>query len=424
MIIIFLVGLALPRAQLNNTSTTLEPILEADAEAFEFGPDLQNGTETITETETYSEISPSPILDEGAFIRDNYETTTILSDITTSTPTDEISLKNFESTTILSDITTPATPKDEILLELFKSTTILSDIIPPATPKDEISPKFVPKKSINTSEALNSPNAQETSAQTTSTAFFHEEEMDVTSEIEKEMSTSSPAVFSDRNSTNDKEISTFAPIKVSARPNDTFSTRPFWLNSSTNKSSNAEIPVEISPTTMVPEPKLNPNTTEDSLHSLHEIDSMKQCPSSEKWIGFDQLCDGIVQCPEATDEINCTCVDKIGPSKVCDGVFDCPNLEDEIGCRGCIFYFNYFIVFNANVPIIFLGCNSTQFNCDDTRKTCISSKQRCDGIKQCPDGRDEVGCSILSPSLEPLEVHLFCNSQLKFNNCNNHYHFF
>jgi hypothetical protein len=48
----------------------------------------------------------------------------------------------------------------------------------------------------------------------------------------------------------------------------------------------------------------------------------------------DQICDGKVQCPEATDETNCSCRNRMHPSKICDGIFDCPFLDDETSCRG------------------------------------------------------------------------------------------
>ncbi|XP_045026749.1 LOW QUALITY PROTEIN: serine protease nudel [Daphnia magna] len=97
------------------------------------------------------------------------------------------------------------------------------------------------------------------------------------------------------------------------------------------------------------------------------------------------MCNGLVDCPDATDEIGCTCRNRMDPSKICDGVFDCPSLDDETGCR---------------------GCNASQFNCDITRQRplCIPLRQRCDGLEQCPDGMDEIGCSVLSPSEHSLEV--------------------
>lgn len=110
------------------------------------------------------------------------------------------------------------------------------------------------------------------------------------------------------------------------------------------------------------------------------------CPGSPQTLIFsEQMCDGKVQCPEATDETDCSCRNRMDPSKICDGIFDCPSLDDETSCR---------------------GCNASQFNCDITRARplCIPLKQRCDGVEQCPDGMDEVGCSVLSPSQEPLEV--------------------
>ncbi|XP_059351981.1 serine protease nudel-like isoform X3 [Daphnia carinata] len=110
------------------------------------------------------------------------------------------------------------------------------------------------------------------------------------------------------------------------------------------------------------------------------------CPGSPNTLIYhEQMCNGLVDCPEATDEIGCTCRNRMDPSKICDGVFDCPSLDDETGCR---------------------GCNASQFNCDITRQRplCIPLRQRCDGLEQCPDGMDEISCSILSPNEYSLEV--------------------
>ena len=78
-------------------------------------------------------------------------------------------------------------------------------------------------------------------------------------------------------------------------------------------------------TNLSPAPMIFSNSTREEL---------RPCPSSDKLIPISQFCDNIVQCPGATDEIECTCRSKIDPAKICDGIFDCPTHEDEIGCQG------------------------------------------------------------------------------------------
>ena len=69
------------------------------------------------------------------------------------------------------------------------------------------------------------------------------------------------------------------------------------------------------------------------------------CPGS-KTIEIEpgQLCNGKVDCPGATDEIDCSCRTRIDPARLCDNVFDCPSIEDELGCPGMskLSHLNYF----------------------------------------------------------------------------------
>jgi len=54
-------------------------------------------------------------------------------------------------------------------------------------------------------------------------------------------------------------------------------------------------------------------------------------------------CDGKVDCPDSSDEMVCSCRDRVDRDRLCDGYFDCPNGEDELGCLGKVLY-NYTIL--------------------------------------------------------------------------------
>ncbi len=48
-------------------------------------------------------------------------------------------------------------------------------------------------------------------------------------------------------------------------------------------------------------------------------------------------CNGEVDCEDATDEINCTCGNRLetyNRSLVCDGVIHCNDWTDELDCPG------------------------------------------------------------------------------------------
>lgn len=71
-----------------------------------------------------------------------------------------------------------------------------------------------------------------------------------------------------------------------------------------------------------------------SLGTLECPENKVKCFGVSKCILQKNWCDGIVDCEDSSDEIHCTCKDRIAPNKLCDGFFDCPRGEDELGCYG------------------------------------------------------------------------------------------
>ena len=43
--------------------------------------------------------------------------------------------------------------------------------------------------------------------------------------------------------------------------------------------------------------------------------------------------------------------------------------------------------------LFFLVCGKSRFTCKNG--DCIDTKQRCDYVTNCPDGDDELGCSMI-----------------------------
>ena len=74
----------------------------------------------------------------------------------------------------------------------------------------------------------------------------------------------------------------------------------------------------------------SPELTTDS-ETVNSVSGMVVCAGTNTTIPVEQVCDGTIHCPGATDELDC-CRKNLDPTMICDGIFDCPSLEDEIGC--------------------------------------------------------------------------------------------
>lgn len=133
---------------------------------------------------------------------------------------------------------------------------------------------------------------------------------------------------------------------------------------------------------------------------FHCIPDQFQCRVQSQCILPQQICDGILNCIDKTDEIDCdnhVCMANqfkcpafnnstaycISAMNRCDGSNDCPNGEDEIEC----------------------DCPRTAFKC--ANKKCISKEWECDGEDDCGDMSDEYAdCSqrVCGP------MHFRCDS--------------
>ncbi|XP_026332516.1 sortilin-related receptor isoform X2 [Hyposmocoma kahamanoa] len=67
-------------------------------------------------------------------------------------------------------------------------------------------------------------------------------------------------------------------------------------------------------------------------------------------------------------------------SKLCDGKIDCPDASDELRCRG------------SSTHKIVVDCRRGYFMCDDGTQ-CIPQNFVCNGHQDCYDGTDEVNCT-------------------------------
>ncbi|XP_072384349.1 serine protease ndl [Diabrotica undecimpunctata] len=118
------------------------------------------------------------------------------------------------------------------------------------------------------------------------------------------------------------------------------------------------------------------------------------CSDDSKCVPKHQFCDNEAHCSDGSDEMFCSCKERVGKLRTCDGYFDCPNGEDELGC---------------------FGCGKDEFSCDDWSKfrksTCIPIEQRCDGTTHCEiTGKDEEDCTALTDHIGKQPFNKISNS--------------
>ncbi|XP_071839533.1 scavenger receptor cysteine-rich domain-containing protein DMBT1-like isoform X3 [Apostichopus japonicus] len=138
---------------------------------------------------------------------------------------------------------------------------------------------------------------------------------------------------------------------------------------------------------------------EDASDEINCDDVVTTCSSNERLcddgltcIPLAWLCDGAIECFDGSDEANCSacndgmfaCTDGscIHDTWVCDGENDCNDASDENDC---------------GTPDLIPTCNYGMFACTDG--SCINDNWVCDGDIDCMDASDENDCG--TPDLIP-----------------------
>lgn len=132
------------------------------------------------------------------------------------------------------------------------------------------------------------------------------------------------------------------------------------------------------------------------------------CPNFEcdgLCLPLDNRCDGITQCPNGSDEMNCEIdcgTDEFycpplgchSNSKKCDGYIDCFDASDENNCKSIASTDNH------KEEVYHLICSENEFSCASDALECIPKFLVCDGYAHCSDRSDEQHCADLpTPSI-------------------------
>ncbi|CAH1271903.1 ST14 [Branchiostoma lanceolatum] len=105
------------------------------------------------------------------------------------------------------------------------------------------------------------------------------------------------------------------------------------------------------------------------------------CDGARRCVPYERVCDGVADCVDRTDELNCTCewnqfrCDNglcISDEFTCDNIDHCGDRSDERAC----------------------ACKRWEYACANGR--CIRRTQECDDTDDCGDASDELHCACPS----------------------------
>ena len=132
-------------------------------------------------------------------------------------------------------------------------------------------------------------------------------------------------------------------------------------------------------------------TTGASLEATTTQAIVSQCMDNEFHCGSGEClplkaqCNRRVECTDGSDEQQCTCAAYLKADrqlkKLCDGVIDCHDLTDEIDCSYC----------------------KGNYVCAQSH-VCIDKSKVCNGDNDCPNGEDESECIALVPEEQDLNT--------------------